>query len=101
VKAFFATHLKYAVVSALVSLAFVSQASAVLRPLFPIKPAAPTNDELIIIGDELELRSAKKRLIHEEGQVRPRSERLAGYGLSTPAVPCVGLLINPRAEDAA
>ena len=43
----------------LISLAFASQASAVLRPLFPIKPSAPFNGELIVIGDEL-ARSAKK-----------------------------------------
>ena len=53
------TQLKCVVVSAFVSLAFVSQASAVLRPLFPIKPAAPFNGEVIIIGDELVLPSAK------------------------------------------
>ena len=59
-KPVFTTQMKCAVVSAFVSLAFVSQAFAVLRPLFPIKPAAPTNGELIVIGDELVLRSAKK-----------------------------------------
>ena len=56
--------IKCAVVTTLISLAFVSQASAVLRPLFPIKPAAPTNGELIVIGDELVLRSAKKPVLH-------------------------------------
>jgi hypothetical protein len=63
-KAVLATKIKCAVVSAIVSLAFVSQASAVLRPLFPIKPAAASNSELIVIGDQLELRSAKKPLLH-------------------------------------
>ena len=52
------------VVAALVSLLFVSQASAVLRPLFPIKPAAPFNGDLIVIGDELVLRCEKKTLLH-------------------------------------
>jgi len=52
------------VVAALVSLLFVSQASAVLRPLFPIKPAAPFNGDLIVIGDELVLRCEKKPLLH-------------------------------------
>ena len=47
--------MKCAVASTLISLVFVSQASAVLRPLFPIKPAAPFNGELIVIGDELVL----------------------------------------------
>ena len=53
-----ATKMKCAVVFILISLAFVSQAFAVLRPLFPIKPAAPFNGELIVIGDDLVLRSA-------------------------------------------
>ena len=52
VKLFLATKMKCAVVSALISLAFVSQASAVLRPLFPAKPAPPFNGEVIIIGDD-------------------------------------------------
>jgi len=63
-----ATKMKCAVVSALVSLVFVSQASAVLRPLFPIKPSAPFNG-LIVIGDELVLRSAKKPPMHPPVQV--------------------------------
>ena len=66
----FTTQMKCAVVSALVSLAFVSQAFAVLRPLFPIKPAAPFNGELIVIGDDLVLRSAKKPLMHPRGQAQ-------------------------------
>jgi hypothetical protein len=60
VKLVAATKMKCAVVATLVSLVFVSQASAVLRPLFPIKPSAPFNGELIVIGDELVLRSDKK-----------------------------------------
>jgi len=68
VKVVFAPKVKYALASAFVSLAFVSQASAVLRPQFPIKPAAPSNSELIIIGNELVLRSAKKPLMHHKGQ---------------------------------
>jgi hypothetical protein len=62
--------MKWAVVSAFVSLAFVSQASAVLRPLFPIKPAAPFNGELIVIGDDMVLRSAKKPVLHHQGPAR-------------------------------
>src|SRR5439155_17163151 len=42
-------------------LAFVSQTFAVLRPPFPVKPAAPSNGELIIIGNDSVLGSAKKR----------------------------------------
>jgi len=54
----------------LIALAFVSQASAVLRPLFPIKPSAPLNGELIVIGDDFVLRSTKKPLIHYQGQTQ-------------------------------
>jgi hypothetical protein len=65
VKIVFAAKIKCAVVSAFISLALVSQASAVLRPLFPIKPAAPFNGELIAIGDELVLRSTEKTVLHQ------------------------------------
>ena len=64
----FTTQMKCAATAALVSLMFVSQASTVLRPLFPIKPAAPSNGELIVIGDELALRPEKKPLLHHHGQ---------------------------------
>jgi hypothetical protein len=70
VKIVLATAIKCAVASAFVSLAFLSQASAVLRSLFPIKPAAPSNGELIVIGDDLALRSAKKLLMHYRGQTQ-------------------------------
>ena len=66
----FGRKMKCAVVSTLISLAFVSQAFAVLRPLFPIKPAAPFNGELIVIGDDFVLRSAKKPLIHHRIQAQ-------------------------------
>ena len=65
-----ATKMKCAVVSTLISLAFVSQAFAVLRPLLPVKPAAPFNGELIVIGDDLALRSTKKPLMHHRGQTQ-------------------------------
>ena len=65
-----ATQIKCGLVSAFVSLAFLSQASAVLRPLFPIKPAAPSNGEVIVVGDELVFRSAKKPLLHHRGQAQ-------------------------------
>ena len=51
--------IKCAAVAILIALVFASQASAVLRPPFPIKPAAPFNGELIVTGDELVLRSGK------------------------------------------
>ena len=59
-KLFLATKMKCAVASALISLAFVSQAFAVLRPLFPAKPAAPFNGEVIIIGDDSVMGGARK-----------------------------------------
>jgi hypothetical protein len=64
----FTTRMKRAVVATLISLTFVSQSFAVLRPLFPIKPAAPSNGELIVIGDDFVLRSAKKPLMHHRSQ---------------------------------
>ena len=66
----FTTKMKCAVVSTLITLVFVSQAFAVLRPLFPVKPAAPFNGELIVIGDDLVLRSTKKPLLHHRGQAQ-------------------------------
>src|SRR6266487_2467615 len=59
-KVFLATKMKCAVVSALISIAFVSQAFAVLRPLFPAKPAPPFNGELIIIEDDSVMGVCKK-----------------------------------------
>ena len=69
-----ATKIKCAVASALVSLFFVSQVSAVLRPLFPIKPAAPVGGEYIVVDDELVLRSVKKPRLNIK--VRNTSHRL-------------------------
>jgi hypothetical protein len=60
VKLFLATRMKCAVVSALISLAFVSQALAVLRPLLPAKPAPPFNGEVIIIEDDSVMGVCKK-----------------------------------------
>ena len=65
-----ATKMKCAVVATLISLAFVSQASALLRPLFPVKPSAPFNGELIVIGDDLVPDSAKKRPPQHRNQAR-------------------------------
>jgi hypothetical protein len=58
--------MKRATLALLISLAFASQASAVLRPLFPIKPSAPFNGELIVIGDDLVLPSVKKPMLHHQ-----------------------------------
>ena len=69
-KPIFTPKMKCAVMSTLISLTFVSQAFAVLRPLFPIKPAAPFNGEIIVIEDDLVLRSAKKPLLHHRGQAQ-------------------------------
>ena len=51
-KLFLGTRMKCAVVSALILLAVVSQALAVLRPVFPAKPAPPFSGEVIIIEDD-------------------------------------------------
>jgi hypothetical protein len=60
--------MKCAAVAILIALAFASQASAVLRPLFPIKPSAPFNGEVIVIGDDFVLRCAKKPPMHHPVQ---------------------------------
>jgi hypothetical protein len=52
VKLFHPTKMKCAVVSALISIAFLPQAFAVLRPLVPAKPEPPFNGEPIIIEDD-------------------------------------------------
>ena len=84
----FATKMKCAVVSTLMSLAFVSQASGLLRPLFPIKPTAPSNGELIVIEDDLVLRSAKKlpMRFHRHRSARRLQQRPAFFALER----CVG-----------
>jgi hypothetical protein len=62
VKVFLATKMKCAVVLQLISLAFVSQAFAVLRPLFPLKAVRPFSGEAIVIGENLVGAAAAKRL---------------------------------------
>jgi hypothetical protein len=59
---------KCAVASTLISLVFVSQGFAVLRPLFPVKPTAPFNGEYIVVADKLVLRSAEKPPMHQPVQ---------------------------------
>ena len=73
-----AMKVKCAVVSALVSFAFVSQAFAVLRPPFPAKPAAPLDGELIIVGDDLAPESAK--MPAATGRVANAKDLSAGAG---------------------
>lgn len=62
------TQLKCVVVSGFVLFAFATQGLAVLRPLFPIKPAAPGDGEYIVVGDEVVLRSANKAPAHPRGR---------------------------------
>jgi hypothetical protein len=69
-KAVIPTKMKCAIVCAFLLLEFVSQASAVLRPLFPFKPAPPSESELTVIEDEVVLRSAKKPQLHGRGHAR-------------------------------
>lgn len=52
----------------LVSFALLSQTLAVLRPLFPLKPAPPLGGELIAIGNDLVSDSTK--LSHSRGKER-------------------------------
>jgi hypothetical protein len=52
VKVFLATKMRCAVVSALISIACLSQGFAVLRPLVPVKPEPTLNSEPIIIEDD-------------------------------------------------
>jgi hypothetical protein len=44
--------MKRAAVIVIVSIAFVSQAFAVLRPLFPAKASPPFSGELIVLGND-------------------------------------------------
>jgi len=44
--------MKCAAMILIVSVAFVSQGFAVLRPLFPAKAAPPLNGELVVIGND-------------------------------------------------
>jgi hypothetical protein len=44
--------MKCAAAIVFVSIAFVSQGFAVLRPLFPAKTSPPFNGELIVIGND-------------------------------------------------
>jgi len=64
------TKMKCAAVCAFLLLEFVSPASAVLRPLFPFKPAPPSEGELTVTEDEASLRLVKKPLLHHRGQAR-------------------------------
>src|SRR5438874_10063872 len=94
-KTFIVYNLKCAVVATLISLAFASQAFAVLRPLFPAKPAPPFNGELIIIGNDLLLGLQKDapsitRVRHhsqclEAVRWPPRSSREPGFYFSMQA----------------
>jgi hypothetical protein len=52
--------MKSAAVIAIVSVAFVSQGFAVLRPLFPAKVPPPFNGEVIVIGNDSIQHPAKK-----------------------------------------
>jgi hypothetical protein len=52
--------MRYAAVIMVVSIAFASQAFAVLRPLFPAKAAPPFGAEAIVIGKGSIQHSAKQ-----------------------------------------
>jgi hypothetical protein len=90
-KVFVATKTKCAVVCVLSSLAFVSQASGVLRSLFPAKPAPPFSDEVIVIGDDFVLRvqkpgnndgnQMKGQLTRPSKRIQSEAERLLSHAL--------------------
>jgi len=60
--------MKWVAAFLLVSFALLSQAFAVLRPLFPLKPAPPLGGELIAIGNDLV--SDSTNLPHSQGKER-------------------------------
>ena len=95
--------IKCAAVAILIALAFASEASAVLRPLFPIKPSAPFNGELIVVGDELVPAIRKTASDTSPGSGTLWSAWTRAIAFVTTAVPCAGCLSqrSPRAEDAA
>ena len=62
--------MKCVALAVLISLAFAFQGFAVLRPPFPIKPAAPVDNEYIVVGDQLVLRPAKKAPAHHRDHAR-------------------------------
>jgi hypothetical protein len=64
-----AAKMKCAALSAVIFLMFVSQTFALLRPLFPAKPTAPLNGELVL-GDDLSVGPASKHLPRHRNQVR-------------------------------
>jgi hypothetical protein len=49
-----------------------SPAFAVLRPLFPVRPAPPFSGEVIAIGDDLIVGSAKEHQLKYRGEKRSR-----------------------------
>jgi hypothetical protein len=65
VKSILRGDMKCAAVFILVSFAIASQASAVLRPLFPVKSAPPFSGEAIIIEDHLVRRLSKGRPVEQ------------------------------------
>jgi hypothetical protein len=93
--------MKCQVVAILISLAFVSQAFAVLRPLFPVKPGAPFNGDVIIIGDGLVPDSAKKRPPHHRNQARQPVPGQSAIALTNagPSVGYVSAKISTRARS--
>ena len=95
--------IKCAGAAILISVAFASQAFAVLRPLFPVKPAAPFNSEVIVIG-RLGAAVRKKTSNASPALGTVASARTAGYGLCHEGCLLRRLRFSkdlPRARDAA
>jgi hypothetical protein len=88
VKTFLWTRIKCAAVSTLILFVFVSPAIAVLRPPFPAKPAAPFDDELVIIGDDFVPEFAKTPAALPE--THTVVARTVHYGLCPKGYPSIG-----------
>ena len=92
---------KCAVVAILIALAFASQASAVLRPLFPIKPSAPFNGEFIVIGDGFRAAIHEKACHASPGPSTVASAWTEGYRPRDNSCPFAAYAKISRARDAA
>jgi hypothetical protein len=80
--------MRCAAVIIVVSIAFASQAFAVLRPLFPAKASPPFNSGTIITGSESIQHDAKQTLWYS-------GEVTAVLAANTPAFACVTKAFSP------
>jgi hypothetical protein len=52
--------MKTSALSVLLSLAFIGQAFAIIRPPYPVKPMPPYHGRFIVIGDDAKSQTASK-----------------------------------------